>query len=335
MKTTALKTSTAVGETRTVAVLVYEGCEIIDVTGPAGAFEKANLTLSELGVAQPGYRIEILAETAGPVATSSGISLIAKSRYDFPHKIDTLVVPGSCDSVLPRVMADKTLIHWIRDQVPNLRRLVSVCTGAFILAEAGLLDGRRATTHWMDAERLKNDYPAISVEPDAIFVRDGSIVTAAGVTAGIDMALALIEEDFGKKLALAVARRLVVYLKRPGGQTQFSTHLRAQMVAGGLLSSVLAWLSENFHLKVTVDALAERACMSPRNFARTFIRETGTTPARYLELVRMEQAIRLLEEGNRPVTAIADACGFSSEEQLRRAFNRKVGIGPAAYRERF
>ena len=335
MKTDPMEIPPAFDETRTIAVLVYQGSELIDVTGPIEVFVMANRTLMERGSARPPYRIELLAETDGAVATSSGISLVAASRHDYTHGIDTLVIPGSPDGPLSEVLADQPLIQWIRDKVPHVRRLVSVCTGAFILAEAGLLDGRRVTTHWMDAERLRREYSALIVEPDAIFVRDGSIVTAAGVTAGIDLALALVEEDFGRNLALAVARRLVVYLKRPGGQTQFSTHLRAQMVTGGALSSVLAWLADNFRCRISVEDLAQRACMSPRNFARSFFRETGTTPARYIELVRVEHAIRLLEDDHRPVKGIAEECGFSSAEQLRRAFNQHMGIGPAAYRERF
>jgi transcriptional regulator GlxA family with amidase domain len=187
----------------------------------------------------------------------------------------------------------------------------------------------------MNTGRLGRDYPSIQVEPDAIFVKDGFVATSAGATAGLDLALSLIEEDFGKKLALTVARRLVLYLKRPGGQTQFSTHLRAQMVTNGSLSAVFTWLENNFRLKITVDDLAEHACMSPRNFARTFLRETGTTPAKYIEQVRLEHVIRLLEDTRQPIASVALECGFSSTGQLRHAFHRHFGIGPIAYRERF
>lgn len=325
----------AVSETRTIAILVYDGCEILDATAPFEVFEMANRILADQCSGSPGYGMVLLAQQAGQVATSSGIRLVADSWLDLEQEIDTLIVAGSPDEALFRAIADRTLIEWVREIRPKVRRLVSVCTGAFILAEAGLLDGRRATTHWMDAERLGREYPNVRVEPDAIFVRDGAIATSAGVTAGLDLVLSLVEEDFGKGVALAVARRLVMYLKRPGGQTQFSIGLRAQMAADGPLSATLAWLEENFHLRIGVDDLAERACMSPRNFARIFLRETGTTPARYIELVRLEQATRLLEDKARPLISTAMECGFSSTEQLRRAFQRHFGISPAEYCERF
>lgn len=320
---------------RTIAVVLYDGCEILDATAPVEAFEMANRTLSEHGATHLGYRNILLAEHAGFITTSSGLRMVADSWPDTADDIDTLMVVGSPDSSLCQALANRTLIDWIRKTGPTVRRLVSICTGAFILAEAGLLDGRRATTHWMNTERLGRDYPSIQVEPDAIFVKDGFVATSAGATAGLDLALSLIEEDFGKKVALTVARRLVLYLKRPGGQAQFSTHLRAQMVTNGSLSAAFAWLENNFHRKITVDDLADHACMSPRTFARTFLRETGTTPARYIELVRLEHVIRLLEGTRQPVAAIALECGFSSTEQLRRAFHRQFGIGPVAYRERF
>ncbi|BCS52796.1 GlxA family transcriptional regulator [Geobacter sp. SVR] len=331
----AHNTDRAVDDTaRTIAIVIYDGCEILDATAPVEVFEMANRILSDQG-APAGYRMVLVAEQAGHVATSSGVRLVADHRFGSADGIDTLIVAGSPDEPLYRAVANETLVGYLRDFGPRVRRLVSVCAGAFILAEAGMLDGRRATTHWMDAERLAQEYPSIRVEPDAIFVRDGSIATSAGVTAGLDLALALVEEDFGKRLALAVARRLVMYLKRPGGQTQFSTHLRNQMVNGGSLSAALTWLESNFRRKISVVDLAERACMSPRNFARTFLRETHTTPARYIEQLRLEHAVRLLEDTTQPLAVIAAECGFASTEQLRRAFHRNFGIGPAEYRERF
>lgn len=335
MKTRGISIPVAVNRPLTIAMVIYDGCEILDATAPIEAFEMANRTLSELGSDQPGYVNILLAEQGGHIKTSSGMRLVADSWLDTTDEIDTLIVAGSPDSSLRQATANKTLIDWIKRTGPRVRRVVPICTGAFILAEAGLLDGRRATTHWMDTERLGREYPSIQVEPDSIFVKDGPIATSAGATAGLDLALSLIEDDFGKKLALSVARRLVLYLKRPGGQTQFSTHLRAQMVTGGSLSSLLSWLDDNFHHKITVDDLAERACMSPRNFARTFLRETGTTPAGYIELIRLEHAIRLLEDSKHPVASIAAECGFHSTEHLRRAFQRHLGISPVAYRERF
>lgn len=320
---------------RKIGVVVYDGCEILDATAPVEAFEMANRTLAELGAELLGYSTILLAEHSGPITTSSGLRLVADSWQEFGDGIDTLVFVGSPDTPLRHALANNSLIQWLKNTAPRVRRTVSICTGAFILAEAGLLDGRRATTHWMNTEQLAKDYPLIQVEPDSIFVKDGGVATSAGATAGLDLALSLIEDDFGKKLALTVARRLVLYLKRPGGQTQFSTHLRAQMVTGGSLSKILTWLENNSHLKTTVENLAIRAGMSPRNFARTFLRETGTTPAKYIDLIRLEHAIRLLEDTRQPIATIAVECGYSSTEHLRRVFQKHVGISPYAYRERF
>ncbi|MCE1225541.1 MAG: GlxA family transcriptional regulator [Geobacteraceae bacterium] len=321
--------------TRNIVIAIYDGCEVLDATAPAEAFEMANRTLLEQGGTQPAYRVSLVAENAGQVITSSGLRLVADSWSEVTTAIDTLAVVGGPRVALQCAVANYSLITWLRSMPDRARRLVSICSGAFMLAEAHLLDGRRATTHWMETERLAREYPLVKVDPDAIFVKDGPIATSAGATAGLDLALALIEDDFGKHLALAVARRLVLYLKRPGGQTQFSTHLRAQMVAGESLTMTLAWMEENFQHRITVEMLAEHACMSPRNFARTFLRETGTTPAKYLELVRLEHAIQLLEGSSQPLAVIAQACGFSTTEHLRRGFYRHLGISPGAYRERF
>ncbi|NVN92708.1 MAG: GlxA family transcriptional regulator [Desulfuromonadales bacterium] len=320
---------------RKVAVLMYDGCEIIDVSGPVEAFDMANRTLTEQGRGHLGYGVSLLAKRSGLVSTSSGVRMAADGWEEGGQALDTLIIPGSPDGALSQVVQDGELLAWLKKTAPQVRRLVSVCTGAFVLAEAGFLDGRRATTHWMDTERLQRQFPGIQVEPDAIYVRDGATYSAAGVTAGIDLTLALIEEDFGRKLALAVARRMVVYLKRPGGQTQFSSCLRAQMVQDGPLSAITAWINENYRACLSVQVLAERANMSPRNFSRAFLNQTGVTPAKYVELVRMEHAVCLIEDSRKPVAAIAQECGFVSAEQMRRAFVRHLGIGPLAYRERF
>lgn len=321
--------------TRTIVIAIYDGCEVLDATAPAEAFEMANRTLQEQGATQPAYRVVLVAEKAGQITTSSGLRLVADSWSEVTTAIDTLAVVGGPHAALQRAMTNGALPAWLRSMAGRVRRLVSICSGAFMLAEAQLLDGRRATTHWMETERLAREYPLITVEPDALFVKDGPFATSAGATAGLDLALALIEDDFGKHLALAVARRLVLYLKRPGGQTQFSTHLRAQMVTGESLATTLAWMEEHFQDRITVEMFAEHACMSPRNFARTFLKETGTTPAKYLELVRLEHAIQLLEGSSQPLAVIAQACGFSTTEHLRRGFYRHLGISPATYRERF
>ena len=321
---------------KTIAIVVYEGVEILDIVGVVEVFDLVNRGLREQGDSEPVYSIKLLASQAGPFATSSGVRMIADAGwYDADGVIDTLIVVGSPDEYLKRALEERKLIGWLKKNGGRVRRLVSVCTGVFLLAEAGLLEGRRVTTHWLDVERLRKEYPGVTVEPDAIYVRDGSVATSAGVSTGMDLALALVEEDCGRKVALSIARRMVLYLKRPGGQTQFSTQLRAQMAVEGPLASLLAWLEENAHLKLTVEELAERAAMSPRNFARIFMRETGITPAKYIDQIRLERAIRLLEDTAYPLEMVASVSGFASAEQLRRVFRRRMGITPIEYRERF
>lgn len=321
---------------KSIAIVAYEGVEIFDTAGVVEVFELVNRGLREQGDSEPAYDIKLLAAEAGPFATSSGVRMIADaSWHDADWEIDTLVVIGSTDEYLNRALVDCKLIEWLKTSARKVRRLVSVCTGVFLLAEAGLLGGRRVTTHWMDVERLRREYPGITVEPDAIYVRDGSIATSAGISTGIDLALALVEEDCGRKVALAIARRMVLYLKRPGGQAQFSTQLRAQMAVEGPLAQLLAWLEENAHLKLSVEDLAERAAMSPRNFARIFMKETGMTPLKYIDQIRLERAVRLLEDTVYPMEMVASESGFASAEQLRRVFRQRMGITPIEYRERF
>lgn len=321
---------------RRIAVAAYEAVEIFDTTAPIEVFTMLNRCREDSGEAAPGYEVILLAERAGAFTTSSGVRMVADAAWrDMPADVDTLIVVGSPDDALEKALAHREFMAWLRTAGKRVRRLVSVCTGAFLLARAGLLDGKRATTHWMDLDRLRREYPRVTVESDAIYVRDGGVATSAGVTAGMDLALALVEEDFGRRMALTVARRLVMFLKRPGGQAQFSTQLRAQMVEGGPLAPLLAWLRENSHHRLTVEELAERAAMSPRNFARVFQRETGIPPAKYLEQLRLERAMGLLEETGRPVETVARESGFAGAEQMRRSFLRHMGITPLAYRQRF
>jgi transcriptional regulator GlxA family with amidase domain len=232
-------------------------------------------------------------------------------------------------------MEDEGLIEWIRESGPRARRLASVCSGAFLLARAGLLDGRRATTHWRSCDLLARLYPKVRVEPDPIFVRDGSVYTSAGICAGMDLALALVEEDLGREIALAVAQRLVIFLKRPGGQSQFSAQLRTQLAEREPLRELQSWIAENPGADLTIPALAARVAMSPRNFARVFLREVGTTPARYVEGARVEAARRRLEESDSAIESVADGCGFGTPETMRRAFLRSLRVSPASYRGRF
>jgi transcriptional regulator GlxA family with amidase domain len=227
------------------------------------------------------------------------------------------------------------VIAWLTAAARRSRRVASVCTGAFLLARAGLLDGRPATTHWASCKELARRYPSIRVEPDPIFVRDGDVMTSAGVTAGMDLALALVEEDLGRETALETARWLVLFLKRPGGQAQFSAQLAAQMADREPLRELQEWIPDNLDVDLSVPALARRACMSERNFARAFRRETGMTPAAYVETARVERARMALESGELPVETIARQAGFGTVETMRRAFGRRLGVSPLDYRNRF
>ena len=320
--------------TRRVAIVTYDGAQSLDVSGPLEVFAMAaDYVAARDRDEPPAYRVEILAARPGAVRMNSGLRLVADRAYSTVRGgIDTLVISGG-DSFA--AANDVALRRWLLTMSRRVRRLASVCSGAFILAAAGLLDGRRATTHWRGVPLLQRLYPRIRVEPDAIFVRDGNVYTSAGVTAGIDLALALVEEDLGHRVALAVARRLVVFLKRPGGQSQFSSHLAAQSVPAGPLRDLPEWILEHLEADLSVEALAARAAMSPRNFARVFLRETGATPAKFVEVARVDAARRRLETDEGGVEQVAARCGFSSAEHMRRTFLRHVGVVPVDYRKRF
>jgi transcriptional regulator GlxA family with amidase domain len=312
---------------RRVVIVTFPGVQTLDVTGPAEVFRAASL------IRPPGYEVAVGAAQAGPLSTSS-VSIVPDVRLDrLSGPIDTLLVAGGTGTV--RAEEHPWLIDWIAEAAGRSRRVASVCTGAFLLAKAGLLDGRRATTHWAHCSELAWRYPSVTVEPDRIFVRDGTVATSAGVTAGIDLALALVEEDLGRDVALGVARSLVVFLQRPGGQAQFSAQLAAQAADRIPLRELQAWIPDHLDEDLTVPALARRACMSDRNFARAFRRETGMTPGSYVEKARIERARIALETGDLPVEAVARQAGFGTVETMRRAFRRQVGVSPAEYRTRF
>jgi len=316
---------------RRVWVLAFPGVQVLDVTGPWEVFALANRIGSPR---TPRYELTLVAPTAGRLTTSGGLALVAdRSLAEATGPVDTLVVAGGLGT-RPRER-DPRLVVWIRRTARRARRVASVCTGAFLLAEAGLLDGRRVATHWAMCAALQRRFPAVRVERDPIFVRDGTVVTSAGITAGMDLALELVEEDYGRELALTVARWLVMFLRRPGGQSQFSVQLAAQLAERNGLREVQGWIAEHPDAEASVAALARRAHMSPRNFARVFRREIGVTPAAYVEAQRVEAARRLLETTGRSVAEVAEACGFARVETMHRAFRRLLRVAPGQYRHHF
>jgi transcriptional regulator GlxA family with amidase domain len=315
---------------KSVGIVVPPNAQSLDVSGPLDAFLEANRQSSGGAL----YDVRLIATGAGRTIKAGGMSLVADSSiFDDARAIDTMLVAGTPDYVLAYPSAD---VHtWLRRRAPKTRRYGSVCTGAFFLGAAGLLDGKNATTHWQHCAELAERFPAATVVPDQIYVQDDALYTSAGVTAGIDLALKLIEDDHGRDLALMVARRLVVFLKRPGGQSQFSAHLAAQMADEGKIRSLQHWILDHLSLDLTLDALASRAAMSVRNFTRVFQGETGATPADFVEMARVDAARRLLEESETPLQRVASRCGFASPDTMRRAFLRRIGTGPSDYRERF
>jgi transcriptional regulator GlxA family with amidase domain len=310
---------------RTLLLVLFDGVQSLDVTGPLEVFAGAEKHT-------PGsYRIRTASLDGGPVRASSGLTLVPDEALRTAADPHTLLVPGGEGTRRP----DPRLVDWLRERGPRARRLVSVCTGAILVAAAGLLDGRRATTHWAYCDKLARDHPAVAVDPEPIYVRDGHVATSAGVTSGIDLALALVEEDLDRDVALAVARHLVVFLRRPGNQAQFSAQLAAQTARREPLREVQRWITEHPAGDLTVDALAARARLSPRHFARAFREETGMTPGRYVDRVRLEHARRLLEDGPAGIEEIARASGYGTPEAMRRAFVKAFGASPAEYRRRF
>ncbi|MFD7164434.1 GlxA family transcriptional regulator [Streptomyces violascens] len=312
---------------RSVLVVLFDDVQSLDVTGPAEVFAGVGRVVGD----PAAYRLRFASLDGAPVTAHSGLRLMADSALADAAPADILLVPGGDGTR----SADPRLINWLRAHGPRAPRLVSVCSGSMLLAEAGLLDGRRATTHWAYCAEMARRYPAVRVEPDPIFVRDGNIATSAGVTAGIDLALALVEEDHGRAAALGLARNMVVFLRRPGNQAQFSAQLAAQTAQREPLRELQQWITEHPDGDLSVEALARRASLSPRHFARAFHAETGTTPGRYVERVRLEHARRLLEETPSGVREVSRAAGYGTPEAMRRAFVKKLGTAPAEYRRRF
>lgn len=320
---------------RRVAIVAFPDFQLLDVTGPLAVFDSASRLLREEGaLAGRAYPALTLAARPGPVESSAGLAIFATEGYaQCEAEIDTLLVAGGQGS---RAAArDGALLDWLRHMAPRVRRLGSICTGALVLASAGLLDGKRATTHWASCHALAERHPAVRVDADAIYVRDGAVYTSAGVTAGMDLALALVEEDWGRELALAVARWLVMFVKRPGGQSQFSVQLAAQSAERPPIRALQDWILAHLGADLSVPALAARAAMSARNFARVFLADTGMTPAAFVETARLEAARRELEDSALPIETVASRAGFGNPERLRRAFQRRLGVSPQDYRRRF
>ncbi|MFK8910963.1 GlxA family transcriptional regulator [Streptomyces sp. YS-3] len=322
--------------THRVVIAVFPDVDLLDVAGPAEVFALANREAR----GRADYRVRLAGPVAGEVRTSAGVRLVADLSFaEVGREVDTLLVPGAVDMTDdgPTARIDPDVVAWVKETAAHARRVASVCVGAHVLAAAGLLDGRTATTHWSTAAQLAADHPAVTVDPDPIFVRTdrGRLWTGAGISACLDLALALVAEDLGEDVALAVARQLVMFLKRQGGQSQFSVPLSRPAASRRDIDELRLWISEHLDGDLSVPALAARMCLSERHFARVFTQETGAGPAAYVEAARVEAARRLLETTDRPLDQVATAAGLGSAETLHRAFRRQLATTPGAYRRRF
>lgn len=314
--------------TRRVVVVAMDGAQSLDVLGPVEVLQGASAVVGGIG----GYEVVVCGPDGGSIALSNGLTLSCAELPRSPRGIDTIIVSGGEGT--RALSPSHPVVLWLAAVAPRVRRVASVCTGALALAHAGLLNGRRATTHWAFCDALASGFPEVRVEREPIYVRDEEIWTSAGVTAGMDLTLALVEEDLGPEVALTVARWLVLFLKRPGGQAQFSTGLAAQAAVRAPLRELQGWMNDNLGSDLSVSALAARACLSERQFTRAWRAETGVSPGAYVEELRVERA-RALLEGGLGVAGAARGAGFGSPEVLRRVFHRRLGVAPGAYRERF
>jgi transcriptional regulator GlxA family with amidase domain len=318
---------------KTVDFVLFPDALGLDITGPLEVFNTASLLVQRDAGPCSGYALRFFGPRKGRVCLSSGIEVYAPSAWSARSACDTLVVPGGEGTY--QAMENASLLSHLRETVAAAKRVVSVCSGAFVLAAAGLLDGREATTHWMVADDFRQRFPRVRLVADAIYTRDGRFSTSAGVTAGIDLALALVEEDFGLHTAVEVSRHLLIYFRRPGSQSQFSTPLEAQAAAGRRFARLHRWLLANLTNPISVEAMAARAAMSTRNFSRVFKATTGMTPTKYLETLRLDRAREILSSGSDSVERIAEVCGFGREDRLRRAFLRRFRVTPSQYRFHF
>ncbi|MGR4878100.1 GlxA family transcriptional regulator [Streptomyces sp. LARHCF249] len=312
---------------RNVLFVLPSGLEPLDVTGPMAVFDWANRLASRTAPDAVLYRLRTASPGGGPVRAGGGLVLLPDARLEEEPPPDTVVIPGA--------PVDRWVVAWLRQHARRTRRVVSVCTGSLALAEAGLLDGRRATTHWSRAEEMAASYPGVRVDAEPVFIRHGKVWTAAGITSGIDCALALVEEDHGRQLSLAVARQLVVFLRRSHNQAQISTQLQVQIAHRDSLREVQDWISDHPDADLSIEALAWRAALSPRQFTRAFTKETGMSPGRYVAKVRLETACRrLVNRRHDAMDHIAASSGYPSAEAMRRAFQNALRMSPTEYRDR-
>lgn len=316
--------------TRTIGLLAYDDMQPLDLAGPLDVFGAAN---ARAGGAPP-YRLCIIGLGANAVHAENGLVVVPTHALEDAPPLDTLLIPGGVGA-RKGIDRDARLLSWLRGRAKHTRRIVTVCTGAYVLAATGLLNGRRVTTHWNYAADLAHRYPALRVEADRLFLRDGCFATSGGLTAGMDLALALVEEDLGASAALEVARQLVMYVKRPGNQAQFSAPLAAQAQGNDRMGALVDWLIANLDSELTMERMAEQAAMSARHFRRVFAEMFGMTPARFVEKLRLEQACLRLTQGKASIERIAAGVGFNSADAFRRAFRARYGATPNEYRERF
>jgi transcriptional regulator GlxA family with amidase domain len=313
-----------------IGFIGYDGVTTLDLFGPLEVFDTANTRPHS---AQHPYELVVLSPEGAPFALEQGITVTPNAALDDGFPLDTVIVPGGRGARDAKT-ADP-IVTWLKTNAGKFRRVASVCTGIYILAETGLLDGKRATTHWRFASDVARRFPQIALHPDAIYIRDGQMNTSAGVTAGIDLALAMVEDDLGSETALSVARDLVVYLKRSGGQMQFSEPLQFQVRATDRFADLADWMLRNLHNDLSVETLAQRARLSPRQFSRRFKAAFGTSPGDYVERLRLDEARRRLPAGGQTVESIAVSVGYASDDAFRRAFERHFGVVPSAYRQQF
>lgn len=318
---------------KTVEFFVFDQADGLDITGPLEVFSIATELFRHKGIDNRGYQVSFSAESLKPVILGSGMSINPVHALNERSATDYFVVPGG--SGVDKTIKDKALMNLLAKRALNSKYVVSVCTGAFLLAEAGLLSSRTCTTHWIKVDELASQYPDTEVKNDSIFVQDGHIYTSAGITAGIDLALALVERDYGQELAMEISRMMVLYLRRPGSQSQFSAPVELRQSAGKEFSMLHDWILENIDQPLLVEDMAEKVAMSPRNFSRAFKAKTRMTPAKYVELVRLTKVRELLESTSQSVESIANLSGFLREERLRRAFVKLYGVTPSQYRHHF